>query len=221
MTKQVLSFDIWPAQIAAIEIFAADQDVRHYLKGTAVWQAPDGAVILTATDGCVLGQLRIAPVDGRAVEATLADTRRVILPAGLAKGMKSKTALAVVVTVDDAGAYHWTVTNGPEVRSGACIDGTYPDVARVQPASVSGQAGMYNMGYLARIQKAADTLYGNRRGHGTLAALYQNGASGPAVWVAGEDLWGVIMPMRWDTVDLPEWAPCRSVGALEDEAVAA
>jgi hypothetical protein len=199
-----MEFTIPAKALRAVELFAATQDVRYYLNGIHVRAILHDTILLTATNGHMVGQYRhtLQPGDGPYTPG-----EDYILPRDLLQGVKvSKFMPNVTVT---AHTDEWTVAYADGKRSGPTIDGRFPDTDRIWPTKVDGRAGHFDFKYMSLIQKACDAL--EVRG----ASFFQNGPQCAGVFNVGQDFAGVLMPWKNDNETMPDW--CKvTVGSMSE-----
>lgn len=108
------------------------KDVRYYLNGINVCNAPDNTLALQANNGYIGGRVVLAP---SSITTPIPENFSAIIPAAMVKDLakvKGPAALTFTKTADKwsvqavAAAYNCTMP---------CVDGAYPDVARVLPYS--------------------------------------------------------------------------------------
>jgi len=196
----MIKFTIGINVLRAVEMFAADKDVRFYLVGTYVRVIDADTLSLVATDGAVLGEYR--HVRDAATDEPYPVGRSAIVPAGYLKGLKAHKSQPFVSMA--VGSEEWEVNYLGDKRSGRCVDGRFPDTDQVWPNKKQAVSpGHYNIQLLDRIADAA-RLVGVKHPH-----LIQNGPSDTAVWVINTQFAGVLMPMRMDSVSIPAWCPLK------------
>lgn len=190
--------------ISAMMLCAADHhEKRFYLTGLHVEVGACGAK-LVATDGA---RMLIASVQ--------ASNPEVVSPVSfiIRRDLLSKVTLKGDVTIEvdyQAGRYDHPVrviyANG--VLEGTTIDAAFPAWRAVVPASVSGEAGQFDLNHMADFAKAAAYLQGKIRSKESHIRITPNGDR-PA-WVAFEDetLFGVLMPVLSHKLNgVPEGIP--------------
>ncbi len=200
--------------IKALELFAGKDDVlfagkddeRHYLNGIWVCAIDARTVRVVATDGYTLAEHRVALQEG-GMEFTGGFPQSGIIPRDAFKALKGFTVLSI--EPGSKGTFdppRYSINDGERV--GKLIDGTFPDIDRIWPSSVSLEATHLDPDYVARVGKAAHLLAGK----GLLrSAFFQNG-SNPTVFKVRDDFAGLIMPERTDKASMPEWTPTKSLG---------
>ena len=189
--------------LAAVSRFMAKQDIRYYLNGVKVEVYANVAYVV-ATDGHTMAIGRIERESGLLMEGQ----GEIILPAESVEKIKAtgNNGLPIILSVEDpqesGDKRQWFTLNdcGTKTTQQA-IDGQFPDWRKVIPYKPSGEVAYYNPEYLMRCQKAAKDL-GSKKGYFELA---YNGNSGALVTFT-ESVMAVLMPMRQDTAERPEWA---------------
>ena len=86
-----------------------------------------------------------------------------------------------------------------------CLDGKFPDYARVVPEKVSGDASYIDPELLMRCKKAAEVLGTSKLGH----FAFKQGGDGSAIAVFSNEAFAVVMPMRGDKADVADVAWAR------------
>jgi len=162
---------------------SAVKDVRYYLNTVCLRITADSRVFLMATDGhrAFIGRIDaplwsadpvIGPVD-------------LLIPADSVKAaVKTKDELLRLDALPD-GRYML----GNTVF--AAVDGEFPDISRVVPDTLSGDAGQFNPVYLDDANQSLITWHGNKK-HDNY--LLQNNGNSSAV-MAGDSAFVVVMPM--------------------------
>ena len=196
---------IMPGHLAAIAMFAAKKDIRHYLVGVCIDTGPAGA-FLVATCGHAMAVHQIDTVARPAgqlimplvpLASMIKANRRVgiklTLPAGFAGTYNNNTRVKRQVTLESLKG---EIAIVPE------MDGIFPDwrrVARYDDAPYPNQV-FFNPHYLVRVADAAD-LISERK----FAVQVRPGGTG--VGFATLDHEGktvaYIMPIRATIDDLP------------------
>lgn len=192
-----MQVSIQTAHLKAAACFSGDQDVRYYLNGVLAEVRP-GETRLAATDGNIIGVLRDVVTSGEQP-----DMPDVIIPNATIKlALQSKSTTLVLAF--DGGK--WSLAG---IAFTPC-DGIFPDYRRVIPRGQSGEPGMYNFDYLARIAKAAKAL-----GVRTSPIIRHNGADTAQVSIYGreDEFVGAISPMRFTEkftdLGMPQWGGDR------------
>ena len=161
---------------------------------TAIYLGSDGdSAYMVATDGSILGAFRL--------EFPPASSFKAIIPRQAFLGVKfGHRADDVAVTITDTDA---TVSQGPWNMTEKLVPWDYPDWRRVIPHSVSGEAGYYDAGLVARIGRAAEILHG--KGHTWRAQIDQNGKETGLISLSSPNFVGAIMPMKARPAVVPKW----------------
>ena len=184
--------------VGAILQFPALKSVKRcnnfvYLESVYLESTGDSA-FMVATDGSILGAFRL--------EFPPASSFKAIIPRQAFLGVKfGHRADDVAVTITDTDA---TVSQGQFVKTEKLVPLDYPDWRRVIPHSVSGEAGYYDAGLVARIGRAAEVLHG--KGRTWKAHIEQNGKESVAlVGLNNPSFVGAIMPMIARPAVVPKW----------------
>ena len=189
-------------KLKAAAIFAAKDDIRFYFNGILIESTPL-QTRLCATDGhalfCAKDDAK-GDNDGTFTGIVPNDTVKQIL--AWKAPYKGAADLPVVITT--AETEHRAAWGG-NTAVFKCLDGKFPDYARVVPEKVSGEASYFNPELLMRCKKAAETLGINKLG---MFALKQGG-DGSAISVFSSECFAVVMPMRGDKADVADVAWAR------------
>ncbi len=179
--------------VGAIMQFPALKSVKRCNNCVYLESTGDSA-FMVATDGSILGAFRL--------EFPPASSFKAIIPRQAFLGVKfGHRADDVAVTITDTDA---TVSQGQFVKTEKLVPLDYPDWRRVIPHSVSGEAGYYDAGLVARIGRAAEVLHG--KGRTWKAHIEQNGKESVAlVGLNNPSFVGAIMPMRARPAVVPKW----------------
>ncbi len=194
------TFTIQPSHLRAFLLFAAKEDVRYYLNGIRVTTA-SGAPEWHATDGHRL-IIHRAPAD----TAYPVDVDVIIPRAAIEQVLKACTRKteSVAITVDGAAI---TLAADSARVDAIAIDGKYPDVSRVVPKQISGEAAGFNAHYLADCARAS-ALIRNVDKNSPFMGIGYNGM-GPALVILSDAAFALVMPMRMDRepakVTVPDW----------------
>jgi DNA polymerase III subunit beta len=192
--------------LKSLALITPKNDVRYYLNGICVDFRADGTARLVTTDGHRLIVARLAHAEG---DDKPTEARQFIIPRKIIQNLKVEKYFPTMTwnfAIGEENGFRSSV-GGPHTSTEfKCIDGKFPDYERVIPLTVSGEAGCYNMHYLADLAKVAGRTAGKMdRGNGY--TLYQNGES-PALFVFHDiEAFGVQMPMRDGNkaFELPDW----------------
>ena len=184
------------ATIAAVSRFMAKQDIRYYINGLHV-ECYANIAYVVATDGHTLAL-------GRVTRETSGDIMTgqgsLIIPREFVEKIKANGNNGMPVTLSVDGEA-FTLDDCGMKTSGKAIDGKFPDWRRVIPRKASGEAAFFNPEYLMRCFKAGQDL-GSKRGAFQLA---YNGKAAALVTFDNLDVLAVVMPMREDPAECPEW----------------
>ncbi len=198
-----MQFLMTKAQIKAMLVLAATKDIRYYLNGIHVSQDQRGTII-EATDGHVLGMLRIGEAPNPPAKVILGRDALKPLTAGTKKQMDDIVEFSV-----DGG--NVTASCGGMVTTFKAIDGVFPDVTRVIPLaktldSSPDAPAQINPALLVRFVDVSSALNGNHvwvrhRGDGTCL-----------VSIERPEFVGVVMAMRgYEQFSVPDWVHAERV----------
>ena len=191
MTTQ--TFTIPSVELKAMLQFAAKNDVRYYLNGLH-FVPTNGGIAIQATDGHVLGILHVEqpePMYFRPFTIERGDIERLKL--------SSKGVVEFEVTEQDTAKHPVKILHTGATLLAQPIDGKYPDVVRVVPATSNGEPAFFNPELLTRFVKASKLL---GLGSKIPISLHYNGQQCARVSMAGRPRFvGCVMPMR---VAVPE-----------------
>ncbi|GEM_PF-1349106 len=173
-----------PKYFAAIELYAAKNDVRYYLNGVRIEPHPQLGAVIVATNGHRLAAIH--DPDGWCEEPIIVgDIPRSLVAACKAKGNEltftapkqlwvSKTS-AVVMGCDDTeppqDPFNPMALHATRIT---LIDAKYPDWRRVAPtkrANTPGRFPSMNPKYLAELHEAASILVPNHKKWGGAVRL--------------------------------------------------
>lgn len=194
--------------LKALLLIAPKSDIRYYMVGILVDVTPT-AVTLVATDG---HRLLAVPADD---DATRPPPGQYIIPRDAIESVRpckaGRTPLPLELAIEGG---RFTITGATTV-TGALVDGRYPDWRHVTPAAATGEPAQYNGHYMADFMTVAGLLLGSKAPHAPI--IHHNGA-GPALVTGLGDALGVIMPVRYDNVEmkhpgLPAWAKANGAKA--------
>ena len=177
--------------VGAIMQFTALKSISRI--ETAIYLGSDGdSAYMVATDGSIIGAFRIKPPEA---------SFKAIIPRQAFLGVKfSHRAYDVAVKITETDA---TVIQGPWSMTEKLVPWDYPDWRKVIPNSVSGVAGYYDAGLVARIGRAAEILHG--KGHTWRAQIEQNGKEPGLISLSSPNFVGAIMPMEARPAVGPKW----------------
>lgn len=176
--------------LRALALIAPKADVRFYLNGILIDTSTPGRVMLVACDGhraLIVGNVRC---DGEIAPGQF------IVPIEAITSAKPvrKDPITIDVEPVDSIIAKYTVT-GKLTGTGRTIDGRFPDWRRILPARREGQGEIahFNMQYVGDFGRAAELL------DFKYPHIVHNGEG--AAWVnLGADAFGILMPIRGDTV---------------------
>jgi DNA polymerase III subunit beta len=188
-------------ELKAVRVFAAKQDIRHYLNGVLV-QATARETRIVATDGSILG------VFDREQENEGVTFAEFILPTDVIDDLKLDTKLLVRVVID-SGQFRIQQYDD-RALSFKPLEGRFPDYYRVIPVKVSGEAAQFNNDLLVKANKAQAIISKGQSAH-----IWPSGPDGGALlgfYGAGRFI-GVIMPRRFTekskALELPDTSAFR------------
>lgn len=193
------------ANFAYVARFVSDDAVLYYLQGVHVAPLVTGGVTLVATDGYVLGAMRLQATEASAAATFILGASKDLLRACKPRKNNPHTIVCRADRVDVYESYN-AEEPGTPVYTGhkPYIDGTFPDWRRVLPATVSGsrKEAPRGDGTAPTWMALNPTLLALFAGSGVPGVSFDwNGAG--AILVANSDprFLGVIMPMRATTTD--------------------
>lgn len=176
-----------PRYFAAINLFAADQDVRYYLCGVYIEPHPEKGAIIVATNGHVMGMIH--DPDGFCAQPIIVgDISKQLISACVSKGViKGLPPTGLYIT--DGGAiveygdvqekaiepFGKTVMHLSRIQ---IVDGKFPDWRRVIPKKTepSGEVMVAQAQYLSLFEKVVKALGAQRTYSGVTMELV-NGRS--------------------------------------------
>ncbi|QLI49422.1 DNA polymerase III beta subunit [Pseudomonas phage vB_PaeM_USP_18] len=203
-----------PKYFAAIELFAAEKDVRYYLNGVRIEPHPQQGAILVATNGHRLAVIH--DPDGWCKEPIIVgDIPRALVAACKVKGSFLKLTEPKQLWISKGGAVLMGLgdTEPPtdpfnagalHINKIAIVDGKFPDWRRVMPTERADSLVRFpavNPKYLAEIHTAASILEPNQKKWGGAVRLEAKDEQSVIVArILGIDLLErfvlVIMPLR-------------------------
>lgn len=217
-----------PKYFAAINLFAADRDVRYYLNGVFIEPHPEKGVLIVATDGHRLGMIH-DPSGFTDRPIIVGSISKALAAACSARGSKKAgtepTTLyicadvpygcggAIVQTGDtctgDVDPFSPFTTHMSKIE---IIDAKYPDYRRIIPTKEdrTERFPCVNAGYIATFSQAANILTRNK--YDSALELFSTGSNTSVVArIKSADIVdrfvGLVMPMRSDAPSsiLPAW----------------
>jgi len=130
--------------------FASDEETRHYLKGVAIQPAPKAGAYLIATDGHVMGVMRLENDQATATHAGFILSADKTIRAAVKCGKREQAW--IVCREDRADIVRFRAEMSPVMydlaialvslsipAATAYIDGTFPDWRRVLPPPITGK----------------------------------------------------------------------------------
>ena len=130
-----------------------------------------------------------------------------IVPSELFTTLKPGAKGSVSVTFGDDFAV--TCSYNGLTTSGKCIDGKYPDMARVLPRTLSGEVAQFNAAYLGDLAKISKLLLPDLKFHAP--TILHNGDKPALVEFGHENYTHILMPLRapkgcTEPTSAPAWA---------------
>ena len=216
-TNAQTTLTIPAAHFAAVAMFRAVKDIRHYLNGVMIETGPQGAYIV-AVDGHTIAVSRVDHTPLPDAQFILTDT----ITADLAKLKK----FSIIVEMPEKGGKYdgktkrtlriktLASTNAP-ITTIECeeVDATFPDWRRVAKHTFNPQAPAvaYDPQYLARVDDAARIIKGTKKG--SVAAIVRPGADGTLGFAWLDDVGDAcawVASRRDDMSELPG-SPCWTI----------
>lgn len=205
-----MQFVLRKKELKAMLVLAATKDVRYYLNGVHVVQDVRGT-ILEATDGHVLGMLRVG--ENPKNPAKVIWPREALKP--LVAGTKKQMDDLIEFSVDGDNV---TAACGGMVTTFKAVDGVFPDTSRVTPRNDALEAtpdapAQINPDLLVRFVDVSAALNGGyvwvrHRGDGTCL-----------VSIGVPEFVGVVMAMRgYEQFGVPDWV--HAARTVEETATA-
>jgi len=185
-----MKFFISRKYLKALEITAAQQDIRDYLISIH-FIATKKATYAVSTDGHRMGIVNFT-VDNEYLDC---ERLELTVPLNAIKAIKHQVKRADDLIVIEKSGEHWFVNDIIlNVASGfRPIESRYPDIERVIPKETSGEVAQFNAEYIAEFGKVSKIL-GLKHPHPIIG---HNGSSASTVEFEEETKWfGVIMPIR-------------------------
>jgi hypothetical protein len=200
----------------ALLLFAAEQDVRHYLKGIHIDAGPTG-VYAVATDRHTLAAGRLDKAPAAPLQVII--PRDLLVQAVKAGGTRLPAIDVVITPAPPAGPHDRpqpagvTLTAAGVTLAGKAVEGRYPDwrhVAR-NAGALSGDplpagAVLYSAvdpAYAWRVQQAAALVRGKRKAPVLLRPPGRGQQCHYASLTADGELGAWVAPMRDGLADLP------------------
>ena len=175
--------------LKAAATHAADKDVRYYLVGVCV-DLDAGRIV--ATDGHRAFIAEGPRVPGGGQHILPAELVKSVCKVKVTRGGSDDVTLQLAGIEPGKPATAQLTINGATFAS-ACIDGTFPDYARVIPKRITGETAQFNVDDLADATAALRLHFGQKKGN---ARIEHNG-NGPAIMHTGEPgAFVLVMPMR-------------------------
>jgi len=173
--------------LKALALLAPKKEpTRPYLLGVHV-EVKGSQAILVATDGAILGALRVTLTEDF-------ETHAFTIPLSLLAMITAKDEVIVTYTKEEQGPGTVTLIQGDRVLSGKAVEGRFPDYRRVIPTEVSGrQERLIFLHDLDKVAKAC-TLVNDA----TMKAVHvqHNGGDACPVDTRNENFIVVISPAR-------------------------
>lgn len=173
--------------LKAVALLAPKKEpTRPYLIGVHV-EVKGSQAILVATDGAILGALRVTLTEDF-------ETHAFTIPLSLLTMITAKDEVTVTHTKAEQGPGAVTLIQGDKVLSGKAVEGTYPPFRRVIPEKVSGvQDHLIAVKYLETAAKVCAMVNGVPM---PAVHIHYNGGDACLVDTQNEDFVLVVMPMR-------------------------
>jgi len=176
--------------LKALALIAGKDDARHYLNGVLIDTTTPGRLHLVACDGHRALIVGNAKVDGDIAAGQFIVPLEAITTA---KPVRKDPIEIDITPITDIRA-DYTV-RGKLTGTGYTIDGRFPDWRRIVPGRrvEQGEFAHFNMRYVGDFGRVAELL------NFKYPHIVHNGDN--AAWVnLGSDAFGVLMPIRSDTV---------------------
>ena len=198
----MLRVTVEKSALRAIVKFAADKDeIRYYLAGVLL-EADADSVRLVATNGHMLGAMRLQYAAGDTRTETLTQA---IIPAEFIKTIKKPGRRDLVSVAMEIDGDKVRLFDGDAMRESKLIDAKYPDWRRIMPRGpLSGKVAQFNTAYLWAFTDARRELGGNLE----FCTVSHNGEGPALISIGCDDFVGVLMPLRAGTLldAPPAWA---------------
>ena len=205
------TFHINQSALVAMANLAPDHDIRYYLMGVYV-EFNNGTTRLVSTDGHCLGVYEIAALS--VTDLPNDGLGNLIIPLDLIAGLPKPTSkhdpVLTFTKVGEESSLKWQVViDGVDslARPFYAVDGKFPDWRRVVFSLVntgtSGNAAMYNLPLLNKLEKTATMLCRKPKSKGQpYIDLYQSGYEAGLITVPKLEkglFEAVVMPLRSET----------------------
>jgi len=198
------------AHFAAVAMFRAVKDIRHYLNGVLIETGPHGAYIV-ATDGATLA---VSKVDTN----PLPDAQFILPDTITAELAKIKKHSIIIELPEKMGKYDGEANRKLRIKTLAAtnaaittleceeVGGIFPDWRRVTKHTFDPHfsAVSYDPRYLARVDDAARIIKGTKKS--SVAAIVRPGANGTLGFAWLDDVGDAcawVAPRRDDMNDFP------------------
>jgi len=173
--------------LKALALLAPKKELgRPHLVGVHI-EVKGSQAILVATDGAVLGALRVTLTEDF-------ETHAFTIPLSLLTMITAKDEVTVTHTKAEQGPGAVTLIQGDRILTGKAVEGTYPDYRRVIPTEVSGlQERLIFLHDLDKVAKACTLINSApiRAVH-----VYHNGGNACPVDTRNENFMVVISPAK-------------------------
>jgi len=175
--------------LKALALLAPKKDLgRPHRVGVHI-EVKGSQAILVATDGAILGALRVTLTEDF-------ETHAFTIPLSLLTMITAKDEVTVTHTKAEQGPGTVTLIQGDKVLSGKAVEGTYPPFRRVIPEKVSGvQDHLIAVRYLETAAKVCAMVNGVPM---PAVHVYYNGCDACLVDTQNEDFVLVVSPGRWE-----------------------
>lgn len=211
-----------PKYFAAMNLFAAVQDVRYYMVGVYIDHHPVKGVVMVATDGATLALIH-DPDGWVETPIIVGGISKGLQSAYAAKGSDTRRTIPAHLYISQGGA---VVSGDPEIHAEVnpfaqrslhmskidIIDGKFPDYRKVidLKREYNNAFPCVNSAYLARLNAVSKILVDNKYGHGI--EFFSSGRDTSMIArIVSNDLeqrfMALLMPMRTDPpkTPLPDW----------------
>ncbi len=172
--------------LKALALLAPKKEPRSYLIGVHV-EIKGSQAILVATDGAVLGALRLTLSEE-------VESHAFTIPLSLLAMITAKDEVTVTYTKEEQGPGTVTLIQGDRVLTGKAVEGTYPPFRRVIPEKVTGvQDHLIAVRYLETATKVCSMVNGVPM---PAVRVHYNGGGACLVDTQNEAFVLVVMPRR-------------------------